>query len=115
MGYKREKKVNELNGEATNLTVTDLTLASLEDLTTDKLVVINDDGDVGYEDKSNIASVSRTIDTSTTQTSALLNTSFPLESNPVGTMVTNLNTLQIFIYIRISNLLWRGLTLGSTI
>ena len=58
---------------------------------------------------------SRTIDTSTAQTSTLLNNQFPLENNPIGTTVTNLNALQAFMYVRISNLLWRILTLGSTI
>ena len=57
----------------------------------------------------------RTIDSATTQTSTSLNSAFPVASNPVGTTVTNINALQLFMYVRISELLWRVITLGTTI
>lgn len=57
----------------------------------------------------------RTINTSTARTSALLNSDFPLAENPVGTTVININTLQPFMYIRLTNLLWRVVSLGSLI
>lgn len=57
----------------------------------------------------------RTMDNPTTQTSTSLNSAFPFAENPVGTTVTNLNALQLFMYVRISELLWRVITLGTTI
>jgi hypothetical protein len=57
----------------------------------------------------------RTIDSATTQTSTSLNSAFPVSSNPVGTTVTNINALQLFMYVRISELLWRVIALGATI
>ena len=59
--------------------------------------------------------LNRTIDDPTTQTSPSLNSAFPFAENPVGTTVTNINALQLFMYVRISELLWRVITLGTTI
>lgn len=74
--------------------------------------VFNDFEEIYHSGNS---SPNRTIDDSTTQTSASLNSAFPFAENPAGTTVTNLNALQLFMYVRISELLWRVITLGTTI
>ncbi len=57
----------------------------------------------------------RTLNTSTPQTSASLNTSFPIEENPVNTQVINLDTTESYMYIRISNTTWRRYAVGENI
>ena len=83
-------------------------------VTTNRTATFQDkDGTIAY--LSDITAPNRTIDDPNTQTSASLNSAFPFAENPVGTTVTNLNPLQLFIYVRISELLWRVITLGTTI
>ncbi|CAL2091484.1 conserved protein of unknown function [Tenacibaculum sp. 190524A02b] len=49
----------------------------------------------------------KVINTTTPQTSEILNTSFPLESNPIGTQVMNQNVTERYIYTRITDTAWR--------
>ena len=88
------------------------------DISTNNSIEINFAGSTGIhsqvlQDKAGtIALISdipviRTMNSADTQTSALLNLSFPLLEHPVGAIVVNLNSSQKYIYTRVSNTNWR--------
>ncbi len=57
----------------------------------------------------------RTINTSTSQTSVILNVSFSFEDNPIGTQVVNLDETERYLYIRVSETKWRRFAIGEDI
>lgn len=57
----------------------------------------------------------KTINTATVQTSATLNSVFPLAENPIGSQVVNLDLTEGYMYIRISDTSWRKFALGTAI
>ncbi|CAM1350105.1 hypothetical protein [Tenacibaculum halocynthiae] len=74
---------------------------------TNKVLITKEYADQEYKTK--------TIDTSTPQTSITLNTSHPIASNPIGTSVLNTNSSQQFMYVRISSNAWKAIALGADI
>ncbi|MCD8440741.1 hypothetical protein [Tenacibaculum finnmarkense] len=79
-------------------------------------VTSSDSIDLFFPEKSGtIALVPETINTAIPQTSLMLNTSYPLDSNPIGTQVINLNATERYTYTRVSNVIWRKSELMTNI
>ncbi|MGG8496193.1 hypothetical protein ACQY1Q_07230 [Tenacibaculum sp. TC6] len=88
---------NIITGNSVNVSVTD---------------VLTSNREVDFQDKSGTLALlddikAKTINTSVPQTSESLNTSFPLIDNPVGTQVINEDSVERYIYMRVSDTAWR--------
>ncbi|WP_299833818.1 hypothetical protein [uncultured Tenacibaculum sp.] len=85
---------------------TDVTTEVIENAS-EKTVVTKEYGDKNYKIK--------VINTGIAQTSISLNTDFPIDKNPVGTIVVNVNSTQSCLFVRFSESLWKKMVITEVI